>query len=370
MSDDIQKINTISGGQNAQNVHGNQIQTEKYIENQNNILIHNQNFIEITYKKGKLNNLDKVIFLLLNTSTITTFKIIDFDNILSKEAIDKYCSDLICILDYEFKHIKKYNQNWNELRINKFIKKYLFKIENLKNLELEINEFKNSELYNIVFDFLLTEKIKYNKMPDTKGINLTMEFYEKHKDFDIYKFFGYEINRLPKLNEIINDILGDYFLLEEEIKNWNNWQLEYFFNSFNGEKTYNNLKLWLKEKNIKSNLIQTQVNSIDDLFDLALNGYFKDEDSKRWKKLQEHYLKYSKSPNAAILELFLKNHKSKEYTMENLHCWLKKNNIQSDLINIYTDNSIGKLFDLVFTEGYFTNENATFWSDLQNIYFR
>ncbi len=38
MSDDIQKINTISGGQNTQNVHGNQI----YIENQNNMLIHNQ----------------------------------------------------------------------------------------------------------------------------------------------------------------------------------------------------------------------------------------------------------------------------------------------------------------------------------------
>lgn len=38
MSNDIQKINTISGGQNAQNVHGNQL----YIENQNNMLIHNQ----------------------------------------------------------------------------------------------------------------------------------------------------------------------------------------------------------------------------------------------------------------------------------------------------------------------------------------
>lgn len=32
MTDDIQKINTISGGQNAQNVHGNQVHFEQYIE--------------------------------------------------------------------------------------------------------------------------------------------------------------------------------------------------------------------------------------------------------------------------------------------------------------------------------------------------
>lgn len=291
MSDDIQKINTISGGQNAQNVHGNQI----YIENQNNMLIHNQNVIELTYEKGKLNNLNQIMFLLLSVSTINSFKIIDFDNNLSKKDIDKYCSDLICILNYELKHIKKYNQNWNELKINKFIKKYLFKIENLKNLEIEINEFKNDELYDIVFDFLLTEKIKYNRMPDIKSIRLHIKFYEINKDFDVYKFFGYEIDKPPKLEEIITSTLSNYFLLVENIENWNNLQLQDFFNCFNGEKTYNNLKLWLKENNIKSSLLHydDEIKDLEDLFNLALgHNAFPDEDYERWKNLQVQYQIY------------------------------------------------------------------------------
>ena len=63
MSDDIQKINTISGGQNAQNVNGNQIKAKKYIGNQNNILIKNLDnlIIELQYKDGVLKNEKEIL---------------------------------------------------------------------------------------------------------------------------------------------------------------------------------------------------------------------------------------------------------------------------------------------------------------------
>lgn len=45
------------------------------------------------------------------------------------------------------------------------------------------------------------------------------------------------------------------------------------------------------KSNIKSNLAKTEAKTIDDLFNLALNNYFKDEDIDKWIKLKNYYLK-------------------------------------------------------------------------------
>lgn len=53
-----QEIAEISGGQNAQNVYGNQVQTELYIENQN-IIIQSNN-LELSLHSFKINKKTKI----------------------------------------------------------------------------------------------------------------------------------------------------------------------------------------------------------------------------------------------------------------------------------------------------------------------
>ncbi len=248
--------------------------------------------INLSYENNELINSYEVLFNLVNVKDISNiyFEITDFDNNLSCKDIKKYCSNLKYILYYEIKNTINLNQIWNELKVNKLIALYLFNINSLKELDVYITEYKQEELHNIVKKFLLNEKIKNNKMPNIYDIRLTIKFYEKNNNIDFYKFFGYKINKLPKLSEIINTYLSTYLFLLDEIKNWNLLMLEAFIIS-NKNHTYeiNELYCWLKKNNIKSNLEEVPVDNIDGFFILAIDGYFEDEDNEKWFRLKQKY---------------------------------------------------------------------------------
>ncbi len=372
MSNDIQKINTISGGQNAQNVHGNQI----YIENQNNMSIHNQNNLSQNLKIDLIYNKEGVLLntkeLLINLLSLTInhnfyFEII-CENYLNEEFYKDICLTLKKDVITELKSC-----NWNEKNINVFIKR-IYKEESFHLFDLSQELSVENDFINILLAHLLKEKIENNKMPNLNDFNLALNFYKENDSFDFIKVFGYEFNQIFNLHELIlkfelkyNSTLLNCHI--KDVKNHNYILLDFFLN--NNEKDaweIQNLNKWLDENNIKSNLQKAPAKNIDELFVLAINNYFQDEDIKLWLKLQKYYLKYIKSPNATILELFLNNHESKDWTMNNLYYWLEKNNIKSDLIG--TDAKyINELFDLVLGDGYFIEEDINFWNNLQNLYF-
>lgn len=232
----------------------------------------------------------------------------------------------------------------------------------------------NSDDFKILLtNFLLKEKIQNNGMPNLDDFSLAIKFYKENSNFDFIKIFGYEFSRTYNLSKLISlfKIKFEDFILDdliEEIQNHNHEVLSMFLNIIENyeECTLKNLYIWLQESNIKSNLTQTQSKTIDDLFDLAINGYFKDEDIKLWKKLKRDY-KYRKSPNAAILKSFFNNHKSSEWTIDNLYYWLEENHTNSDL-RIMCADSISEIFNLVLGDGYFIDEDISAWNDLQNLY--
>lgn len=303
MSDDIQKINTISGGQNAQNVHGNQIQTEKYIENQNNILIHNQsnrisqnlNIILKYNFNGKLINENKLLVDLLSIDNFNfSFKVISEDiysNFYEDKHWEKTCLDL---KKYVLLSLKE--NTWNEKKIYQFIN--TIKINyGMYDFKFEEDYNNQQELDSIIFKFLLKEKLENNELSDLNNSKTSIKFFKENSDFNFIKVLGYEFQKTITLNQLIK-LASEKFETNEldsfipMIKNLNHNTLEHFLSAFNGEKTYDNLKLWIKESNIESNLLRydNEVEHLQDLFNLALgSNAFPGEDYELWMNLQLKY---------------------------------------------------------------------------------
>lgn len=363
MSDDIQKINTISGGQNAQNVYGNQVKTNIYIENQNNQISQNLK-IELQYKEGMLNNEKEVLTKLFSLSNYNfDFIITGLNHIFENKMI----IDISLELKMKYIEKSKLTKDWNIKNIREFIQS-IFEIKNF--FYIYENYYINTNFINLLTNFILKEKIAINGMPNLDDFQLTSKFYKENNDFDFIEIFGYEFSKSHNLSKLIeifkikfDDLSLEHYI--EEIRNHNNILLDIFLSNFENSKecTFKNLFIWLHESNIKSNLTQAQAKTIDDLLNLGLKGYFKDEDVKLWQILEKRY----KSPNAMILKSFFNNHKCSDWTIYELDCWLEKNKPDSDLRQIYA-NSIDEIFDLVFGDGYFMNEDATLWNDLQNLY--
>ena len=111
------------------------------------------------------------------------------------------------------------------------------------------------------------------------------------------------------------------------IENLNHNILELFLSGYNnGEKTYDNLKLWIKESNIESNLLRydNEVEDLQDLFNLALGSYaFPGEDYELWMNLQLEY-QYKldifdiKIPNDKTIETIKDARTNKNMTKVNL----------------------------------------------------
>lgn len=341
------------------------------IENLNNISVKYSEYkiIKLQYENGILKNEKEVLtqFLSLNSY--------NFD--FSIDGVDVFDPETINELPHELKmryiEKSKSSKDWHLKEIREFIQS-IFKVENFFYMYAENYEENSDDFKILLTNFLLKEKIQNNGMPNLDDFSLAIKFYKENSNFDFIKIFGYEFSRTYNLSKLISlfKIKFEDFILDdliEEIQNHNHEVLSMFLNIIENyeECTLKNLYIWLQESNIKSNLTQTQSKTIDDLFDLAINGYFKDEDIKLWKKLKRDY-KYRKSPNAAILKSFFNNHKSSEWTIDNLYYWLEKNHTNSDLRTMCAD-SISEIFNLVLGDGYFIDEDISAWNDLQNLYF-
>lgn len=340
------------------------------IENLNNISVKYSEYkiIKLQYENGILKNEKEVLtqFLSLNSY--------NFD--FSIDGVDVFDPETINELPHELKmryiEKSKSSKDWHLKEIREFIQS-IFKVENFFYMYAENYEENSDDFKILLTNFLLKEKIQNNGMPNLDDFSLAIKFYKENSNFDFIKIFGYEFSRTYNLSKLISlfKIKFEDFILDdliEEIQNHNHEVLSMFLNIIENyeECTLKNLYIWLQESNIKSNLTQTQSKTIDDLFDLAINGYFKDEDIKLWKKLKRDY-KYRKSPNAAILKSFFNNHKSSEWTIDNLYYWLEENHTNSDL-RIMCADSISEIFNLVLGDGYFIDEDISAWNDLQNLY--
>lgn len=340
------------------------------IENLNNISVKYSEYkiIKLQYENGILKNEKEVLtqFLSLNSY--------NFD--FSIDGVDVFDPETINELPHELKmryiEKSKSSKDWHLKEIREFIQS-IFKVENFFYMYAENYEENSDDFKILLTNFLLKEKIQNNGMPNLDDFSLAIKFYKENSNFDFIKIFGYEFSRTYNLSKLISlfKIKFEDFILDdliEEIQNHNHEVLSMFLNIIENyeECTLKNLYIWLQESNIKSNLTQTQSKTIDDLFDLAINGYFKDEDIKLWKKLKRDY-KYRKSPNAAILKSFFNNHKSSEWTIDNLYYWLEENHTNSDLRTMCAD-SISEIFNLVLGDGYFIDEDISAWNDLQNLY--
>lgn len=153
------------------------------------------------------------------------------------------------------------------------------------------------ELDSIIFKFLLKEKLENNELSDLNNSKTSIKFFKENSDFNFIKVLGYEFQKTITLNQLIK-LASEKFETNEldsfipMIKNLNHNTLEHFLSAFNGEKTYDNLKLWIKESNIESNLLRydNEVEHLQDLFNLALgSNAFPGEDYELWMNLQLKY---------------------------------------------------------------------------------
>ncbi len=130
-------------------------------------------------------------------------------------------------------------------------------------------------------------------MPDIYDLRLALRFYRENVDFDFIEVIGYEFHSKLKINNLIKILESKYnksIDILEKIKNFNKNTLEFFLN-VNDSKNWTIQKLYECDL-LKSNLNQAQAKTINHLFDLALDGYFKDEDINEWIKLKNYYLEF------------------------------------------------------------------------------
>lgn len=296
LNTEIQQITTISGGQNAQNVHGNQIQTEKYIENQN-ILSQNLKIDLIYSKEGVLSNAKE---LFVNLHNLTINHNFYFEIICENYLNESFYNDISLTLKKNVITQLK-SSNWKEKNINDFIKG-VYKESSFYWFDIIERHVSEDYFVNILTEYLLKEKIKNNCMPNLNDFNLALNFYKENEDFDFIKIFDYDFERIYNLNKLISQFELKYnstFLNSylEDIKNHNALVLENFFYSNESKYwDYDFLIEWLNNNNIKSNLIDNSASTISDLFNLALgDGYFKEEDMNFWNELQNRFISENSS---------------------------------------------------------------------------
>ncbi len=291
MTDKKENIQRILGNHGKITQNGDIIEFKNSkIENLNNILIQNleNSIIELQYKEGKLNN-EKQIFtklLSLNDNNFD-FLIHGLDNFLSLEAIKNYSLDLKIIYIKNHQVDKKIN--------DKSIREFIYKVKDIQSLNTsltKIEEEKLNKLIDILTDFLKNEKIKINAMPDISDLRLALRFYRENEDFEFIDIVGYEFHTMLKINELINIIEKKYnknLDILKKIKNLNKDTLELFFELNDSYKwTIEYLNKW---NLLKSNLKELNLSSMEELFEAALQGYFKDEDIEEWLELSKYYLK-------------------------------------------------------------------------------
>lgn len=272
------------------------------IGQQNNILIHNQNNhisqnlnVILKYNfDGKLINEKELLVTLLSIDNFNfSFKVISEDiysNFYENKDWEETCLDL---KKYVLLSLKE--NTWNEKKIYKFI--------NTIKINYDMYDFKFEEDYNnqqelgsIIYKFLLKEKLENNELPNLDNHKVSNKFFKENEKFNFIKVLGYEFQKTITLNQLIK-LANEKFEANEfdyisMIENLNHNILEHFLSSFNGEKTYVNLKLWIKECNIKSNLLHydNEVKDLQDLFNLALESdAFPGENYELWTNLQLEY---------------------------------------------------------------------------------
>lgn len=302
----------------------------------NKYLVHKEKEIVLKYNfEDKLINTDELIVNLLSIDNSNFyFKVISEDiysNFYEDKHWEKTCLDL---KKYILLSLKE--NTWNEKKIYQFVNTikinygmYDFKFEEDYNNQQELN--------SIICKFLFKEKLENNELPNLDNLKMSNKFFKENANFNFIKVLGYEfketitLNQLMKLaNEKFKTNEFDYYMIE----NLNHNILELFLSEYNIEKTYDNLKLWLNESNIKSNLLRydNEVENLQDLFNLALGSdAFPGENYDLWMNLELEYHFQLGIFDEMIKELELS--KIQEQTREKLQD-LKKD--FEKLINTYT----------------------------------
>ena len=277
--------------ENKSNIYTQTGPNSQQIGIQNNY--HSQN-LEINLKynsEGKLTNIKEISVNLLSISNYNfNFTIIN-TSILSDIFYENICLEL-----KKNVLIKLKSNSWDEKTINEFIAN-IYNIDNFRWIE-EAEDYSKEKFFNdLLFDFLLNIKIKRNEMPNLYDKNLANIFYNENINYDFIKVFGYEFKKIYNITELIelfelkytNSLFKSYLYL---IKNHNVLVLENFFDSNTPtDRTYINLKTWLSDNKIKSNLLDSHnLKNLGDIFNLALgDGFFNDENLTLWNELQNRW---------------------------------------------------------------------------------
>ena len=296
MTDKKENIQRILGNHGKITQNGDIIEfNNAKFENLNSTLIQNlENLrIELQYEEGILKNEKEILTKLLSLNNHNFDFLINGLYSFSPEKINDFSLEL----KIEYINKSKLSKSWNIKDIREFIQR-IYKEESFFYIDMENYEKKCDKFTFLLTNFLLKEKIINNGMPNLDDIKLAIKFYKESPDFDFIEIFGYKFNNTYRLSELISifKVNFDNLLLEsfiEDIRNHNIDVLSMFFVKFENHKewTLENLYIWLQKSNIKSNLAKTEAKTIDDLFNLALNNYFKDEDIDKWIKLKNYYLK-------------------------------------------------------------------------------
>lgn len=323
--------------------------------------------VKLIYGKDTLINEKEILSNLLSLSNNNfDFKIEGLDNVFLQKELNYLTTEL----KIKYFNKLKLRKNIFEKTINDFISE-IYKVTSL--FYIIVDDSNQDEARQLLSNFILKEKVKLNQMPDLKDRRLALRFYEENIDFDFIKLYGYDFNKLLTIYDLINihKKFNNYDILQHDlynISNHNHSVLEFFLSPYHIEKwTFKYLEQFIEELNIKSNLLDTNAKTIDELFDFAIHEYFKDEDIKEWEKLQKFYIKTLKNPNASTLELFFQDNKSQDWNLNNLLDWIEKQEIKTELSSI-SANSIDDIFNLVVGNGYFINEDIVFWNNLQKHY--
>lgn len=277
--------------ENKSNIYTQTGPNSQQIGIQNNY--HSQN-LEINLKynsEGKLTNIKEISVNLLSISNYNFNFIIINTSILSDIFYENICLEL-----KKNVLVKLKSNSWDEKTINEFIAN-IYNIDNFRWIE-EAEDYSKEKIFNdLLFDFLLNIKIKRNEMPNLYDKNLANIFYNENINYDFIKVFGYEFKKIYNIIELIelfelkytNSLFKSYLYL---IKNHNVLVLENFFDSNTPtDRTYINLKTWLSDNKIKSNLLDSHyLKNLGDIFNLALgDGFFNDENLTLWNELQNRW---------------------------------------------------------------------------------
>lgn len=240
----------------------------KYFDSKNKIKLSGEfigEYFFITNNLNSLNNIQKNSYIFYKEYLYLIFKNKEFDNFLSKDLMNGYINinPIKKILDEN--NINIFNKDYSLFSINYINKKIELKINNIRNIKSEANNF---YIYNLFKPNIIIDNFGINNFYKKIKTILEKEESVKNEISFFEKFLNYENINTEEFENIFNNESKIFltFNHKTDLNNINNFliitKLNNFLDYYNEIKNLE--KIFLREAG-KNNLIETEENILEEI---------------------------------------------------------------------------------------------------------